>query len=71
MSRKALKLVFAVALCVGAWLAPALSEAVPNPLYLTCETYCCWGYGTETSQCKDSNNVVTTCGQWWQTHVCP
>jgi len=71
MLRRAWKLGFAVALWIGVWSVPVPSQAVPNPPYLTCDTYCCWGYGTETSVCKDEFNVVTNCGQWWQGHICP
>jgi hypothetical protein len=70
MSRRALKLVFAAALWVAAWSAPVPSEAIPNPLYLTCDSHCCWGGGTATSQCK-YGGVVMTCGQWWQGYECP
>jgi hypothetical protein len=44
------------------------SQAVVR--YLTCDTYCCWGYGTPSSQCND-NGFITTCGEWWQRTSCP
>jgi hypothetical protein len=45
------------------------SQAVRFP-YLTCETYCCWGYGTASSECSD-DGFITTCGEWWQRRACP
>lgn len=69
MYGRALKLAIASALLCAAWMMPAPAAAIPR--YLTCETYCCWGYGTSTSQCTPGGGVVTTCGQWWQQTQCP
>lgn len=69
MYRRSLKLAGAFVLLAAAWLMPAPSESIP--LYLTCETYCCWGYGTASSLCTPGNGVVMTCGQWWQRTQCP
>lgn len=68
MSKKALKLAFVVALCVGAWSAPVPSEA---QLYMLCDSRCCSGTATGDAACKDMAGVVMTCDDWWAGHSCP
>jgi hypothetical protein len=66
MVKRSWKLAAVFALLCAAWMGPA--EAAIH--YLTCETYCCWGYGTSTSECTPESGGVTTCDQWWRGHAC-
>jgi hypothetical protein len=49
---------------------PFFTSSSQAQAHLTCDTYCCWGYGTPSSVCND-NGFITTCGEWWQRTACP